>query len=128
MRRYVHTVSSCGMKLSIVSQGTPVGQIIDGDPKKLAGKKVDKEGKIWDNAGKVIGHAEPLQEVENDDEADTSAPFEDFPESVVDAKGNVLFEGRVVGKLSEGDGKKLEGKKVLTMLLTIIADANAMKG
>jgi hypothetical protein len=30
----------------------------------------------------------------------------------VDAKGNVIFEGRVIGKVVEGDAKKLEGKKV----------------
>jgi hypothetical protein len=43
---------------------------------------------------------------------DESAPFEDFPDSVLDAKGNVLFEGQVIGKLLEGDPKQLEGKKV----------------
>jgi hypothetical protein len=30
----------------------------------------------------------------------------------------VLFEGRIVGKLSEGDLKKVEGKKVLATLTT----------
>lgn len=86
-----------------------MGQIIEGDPKKLSGKQVDKDGKIWDNAGKVIGRAEPLPDT---DDTTTSAPFEDFPESVIDIKGNVIFQGRIVGKLLEGDSKKLEGKKV----------------
>jgi hypothetical protein len=95
--------------LTHVSQGTPVGQLVEGDPKKLAGKKVDAEGNIWNDAGKVIGRAEPLKEVEENVE---SAPFEDFPEAVVDAKGNIIFEGRIVGKVIEGDPKKLEGKKV----------------
>jgi hypothetical protein len=99
-----------------VSQGTPVGQIVEGDPKKLSGKQVGEEGKIWDNAGKVIGRAEPLQDTERD--VGPSAPFEDFPDSVVDAKGNVLFEGRIVGKLLEGDPKKVEGKKVGATLTT----------
>jgi hypothetical protein len=89
--------------------GVPVGQLIEGDPKKLAGKKVDEEGKIWNDAGKVIGQAEPFPEK---DDAPLSAPFEDFPDAVIDAKGNVLFEGRIVGKVVEGDAKKLEGKKV----------------
>ncbi len=71
---------------------------------------MDAEGKIWDEGGKIIGRAEPLSDVEH--EAAPSAPFEDFPDSVLDAKGNVMFEGRIVGKLLEGDPKKLEGKKV----------------
>lgn len=91
--------------------GNPFGQLAEGyDVKKLVGKKVDAEGNIWDDSGKVIGRAELLPEDER--EAEPSAPFEDFPESVVDGKGNVTFQGQVVGKLIEGDAKKLEGKKV----------------
>jgi hypothetical protein len=91
-------------------EGTPFGQLLEGDPKKLVGKKVDAEGKIWDDSGKVIGVAELLPEDQR--EAEPSAPFEDFPDSVLDKSGNVIFEGKVVGKLIEGDAKKLEGKKV----------------
>jgi hypothetical protein len=61
-------------------------------------------------SGKIIGKAELLPETER--EAEPSAPFEDFPDSIVDKSGNVIFEGRIVGKLVEGDAKKLEGKKV----------------
>ena len=75
---------------------------------------MDAEGKIWDDSGRIIGRAEPLPDTER--EQITSAPFEDFPDSVLDAKGNVLFEGRVIGKLVEGDPKKLEGKKVCYIL------------
>jgi len=90
--------------------GNPFGQLIEGDPKKLAGKKVDAEGQIWDDKGKVIGRVELLPE--NEREAEPSAPFEDFPDSIVDKSGNIIFEGKIVGKLIEGDAKKLEGKKV----------------
>ncbi|XMA10975.1 hypothetical protein WAI453_003766 [Rhynchosporium graminicola] len=90
--------------------GAPFGQLIEGDAKKIAGKKVDGEGQIWDDKGKVIGRAELLPESEREVEA--SGPFEDFPDSIVDKSGNVVFESKVVGKLIEGDGKKLEGKKV----------------
>lgn len=91
--------------------GNPFGQLAEGyDVKKLVGKKVDAEGNIWDDSGKVIGRAELLPEDER--EAEPSAPFEDFPDSVLDGKGNVIFQGQVVGKLIEGDAKKLEGKKV----------------
>ncbi|KAH8648048.1 hypothetical protein BGZ60DRAFT_437824 [Tricladium varicosporioides] len=90
--------------------GNPFGLLVEGEAKKLIGKKCDAEGKIWDDAGKVIGRAELLPEDER--EAEPSLPFEDFPDSIVDAKGNIIFEGRIVGKLIEGDAKKLEGKKV----------------
>jgi hypothetical protein len=49
---------------------------------------------------------------EKEREAEPSAPFEDFPDAVLDKSGNVMFEGRIVGKLIEGEAKKLEGKKV----------------
>ncbi len=51
---------------------------------------------------------------EKEREAEPSAPFEDFPDAVLDKSGNVMFEGRIVGKLIEGEAKKLEGKKVNT--------------
>lgn len=76
----------------------------------MAGKKVDGEGQIWDDSGKVIGRAELLPESER--EGDASGPFEDFPDSIVDKSGSILFEGKLVGKLIEGDAKKLAGKKV----------------
>lgn len=91
-------------------EGNPFGRLISGDVKKLVGKKVDAEGNIWDDSGKIIGKAELLPETER--EAEPSAPFEDFPDSIIDKSGNVIFEGKVVGKLVEGDAKKLEGKKV----------------
>jgi hypothetical protein len=68
-------------------------------------------------SGKIIGKAELLPET--DREAEPSAPFEDFPDSIVDKSGNVIFEGRVVGKLVEGDGKKLEGKKVCVASISL---------
>ena len=71
---------------------------------------MDEEGNIWNDNGKIIGRAEPLADAQN--EVAPSAPFEDFPDAVLDAKGNVMFEGRVVGKLVEGDFMKVEAKKV----------------
>jgi len=104
-----------GMKVNKVGRivdddGNPIGVLVEGDAKKLVGRKVDGEGKIWDDSGKVLGRAELLPEDER--QAEKSGPFEDFPDSVLDAKGNVMFEGKVVGKLVEGDAKALEGKKV----------------
>lgn len=42
----------------------------------------------------------------------SSAPFEDFPGALIEKTGNVVFEGQVVGRLIEGDAKKLAGKTV----------------
>ncbi|KAF7864465.1 hypothetical protein EAF04_006599 [Stromatinia cepivora] len=89
-------------------EGNPIGQLIEGDAKKLAGKKCDKEGKIYNDTGKVIGRAEPLPEVEENE----SSPFEDFPGAIVDKSGKVTFEGQVIGQVIDGDVKKMIGKTV----------------
>lgn len=89
-------------------EGNPVGQLIEGDAKKLAGKKCDKEGKIYNDTGKVIGRAEPLPEVEENE----SAPFEDFAGAIVDKSGKVVYEGQFIGQVIEGDVKKMIGKVV----------------
>ncbi|KAJ8068692.1 hypothetical protein OCU04_002391 [Sclerotinia nivalis] len=89
-------------------EGNPIGQLIEGDAKKLAGKKCDKEGKIYNDTGKVIGRAEPLPEVEEN----ASSPFEDFPGAIVDKSGKVTFEGQIIGQVIDGDVKKMIGKTV----------------
>lgn len=86
-----------------------MGKLIEGDPKKLAGKKCDDKGQIWNDSGKVIGRCEPIPNDER--EPTSSAPFEDFPDAVVDPSGKILFEGKKVGIVTEGDIKKLAGKK-----------------
>lgn len=58
----------------------------------------------------VIGRAEPIPDDEKEDDVET--PFEDFPGAVVEKSGNVVWEGKVIGKLTEGDPKKLAGKAV----------------
>jgi hypothetical protein len=96
---------------NVVDQnGKLLGRVVDGDVSKLVGKKCDAEGKIWSDSGKIIGSADIIPYDERNEASD--APFEDFPSTVVDSKGNATFEGQVVGKLIEGDAKKLAGKKV----------------
>ncbi|KAH6718676.1 hypothetical protein BKA61DRAFT_629600 [Leptodontidium sp. MPI-SDFR-AT-0119] len=90
--------------------GTLFGQLVEGEDKKVAGRRVDGEGQIWNDNGVVIGRAELLPEA--DHVADPSAPFEDFPDAIVEKLGNIVSGGKVVGKLVEGDAKKLENKKV----------------
>jgi hypothetical protein len=90
--------------------GDVFGELIEGEARKLVGKKCDPEGLIWNDSGKVIGKAKPYPK--KDLEKNESAPFEDFVGAKVDKDGNVVFEGQVVGKVVEGEIKKLEGKEV----------------
>ncbi|PKS12455.1 hypothetical protein jhhlp_000661 [Lomentospora prolificans] len=88
--------------------GRVVGHIVEGTIKDLIGRKADENGEIWNDSGKVIGKAEP-KELE---EAKEPAPFEDFPDAVVESNGTVTFNDQVIGRVIEGDAKKLKGKKV----------------
>lgn len=90
--------------------GKLYGRIVDGDISKLVGKKVDSKGKVWNDSGKVIGSAEVIPIDERDESS--GAPFEDFPNAVVNKDGTVVSDDQVVGKLVDGDAKKLSGKKV----------------
>ncbi|KAJ4854740.1 uncharacterized protein T069G_10298 [Trichoderma breve] len=92
-------------------QGDIIGRLVEGDPKQLIGKRADENGNIWNDEGKVIGKAEPLPHHERGDEKDF-APFENFPDAVVEADGRVMFNGQQVGVVVEGDAKHLKGSKV----------------
>ncbi|KAM6485720.1 hypothetical protein HDV62DRAFT_259110 [Trichoderma sp. SZMC 28011] len=92
-------------------QGDIIGRLVEGDPKQLIGKRADENGQIWNDEGKVIGKAEPLSHHERGDEKDF-APFENFPDAVVEADGRVMFDGKQVGVVVDGDPKHLKGSKV----------------
>ncbi|KKO99431.1 hypothetical protein THAR02_08459 [Trichoderma harzianum] len=92
-------------------QGDIIGRLVEGDPKQLIGKRADENGQIWNDEGKVIGKAEPLSHHERGDEKDF-APFENFPDAVVEADGRVMFNGQQVGVVVDGDPKHLKGSKV----------------
>jgi len=92
------------------NDGTIVGRLVEGSPEDCAGRACDENGKLYNDGGKVIGQAEPLKEEER--KKSKIQPFEDFPGAVVQKDGSVIFEGRQVGTVSEGDPKKLEGKTV----------------
>jgi hypothetical protein len=92
--------------------GDVVGHVVEGEPKKLQGKRSDGEGNIWNDAGEIVGKAEPLSEGEREDKKKSFAPFENFPDAIVEADGRVLSEGRQVGTVVEGDPKRLKGSKV----------------
>ncbi|KAI0394926.1 hypothetical protein F5Y17DRAFT_457512 [Xylariaceae sp. FL0594] len=87
------------------------GHVIQGALKNLVGKKVGDNGQIFNDAGQVIGKAEPVPDSERE-EAREPAPFEDFPGAVVADNGAVMFNGEQVGIVVQGDAKKLKGKAV----------------
>ncbi|KAH9999700.1 hypothetical protein F4779DRAFT_605233 [Xylariaceae sp. FL0662B] len=92
-------------------KGNVFGHVVQGILKQLVGKKVGENGEIFNDAGKVIGKAEPIPEHERE-EIKEPAPFEDFPDAVVGDEGKVMSNGEQIGIVVEGDPKKLKGKTV----------------
>lgn len=104
------TVNKAG---NIVDEnGTVFGKLTEGQDnlKNLIGKSVDEEGKIWNAKGQVLARVEPVPE--NERQYPDHAPFEAFPDATVEKTGNVVFNGTIIGKVVEGDARKLAGKKV----------------
>jgi hypothetical protein len=92
------------------TNGNVIGKVVEGELKELIGKRCDENGDIWNDAGEVIGKGEPVSIAEREDKA--FAPFQNFPGATVEADGRVLFEGRQVGEVIEGDLKLLRGSTV----------------
>jgi hypothetical protein len=91
--------------------GVPVARVVEGNLKEVAGKKIDGEGQIWSDAGKVIGRAELIPE--NERETKPEGIFGGLEGLVVNKEGLVENEeGNIVGKVVEGDAKKLRGRAV----------------
>jgi hypothetical protein len=99
-------------KLGNVVDGTGAiyGRLVEGDPKKLAGRMCDKNGDVRGEGGDVVGRAELVPESER--EGMKQGPFADFNGATVTKDGKVEDSGTVVGRLIEGDAKKLFGKPV----------------
>ena len=87
-----------------------IGSVDSGELKHLVGKTVDEKGQIWDDSGNVIGTARAFPEEERI--SPEEAPFADFPDATVDKDGKVVFGGNIIGRIIEGDAKKLFNKKV----------------
>ena len=91
--------------------GVPIGRLVEGNAKELAGKTVDGEGQIWNDQGEVIGRVELIPE--NEREAKPEGPFAGLEGCVVVKDGYVEDEeGNQVGQVVEGDAKKLIGRAV----------------
>ncbi|KAK4097379.1 hypothetical protein N658DRAFT_527059 [Parathielavia hyrcaniae] len=90
-----------------------VGRVVSGALTHLIGKKVDENGDIWSTSGKVIGKAEPIPDSERDEMFKEPAPFESFPDAVVDKDGQVVNgKGEIIGRVLDGDKAVLRGKSV----------------
>ncbi|KAI0887728.1 uncharacterized protein GGS22DRAFT_88474 [Annulohypoxylon maeteangense] len=87
------------------------GHVVQGILKHLVGKRVGDQGEIFNDAGQVIGKAEPIPDSERA-EVKEPAPFEDYPDAIVGDQGKIMSAGEQIGILVEGDPKKLKGKPV----------------
>ncbi|KAJ6114892.1 hypothetical protein N7486_000670 [Penicillium sp. IBT 16267x] len=87
--------------------GLPIARVSEGDPKQLAGKKIDAEGQIWGDRGEVIGRVSLIPEEERETITLFGGGMGDL---VVRKTGFVEDEtGDIVGKIIEGDPEKLQG-------------------
>ena len=95
----------------IGDEGVPIGRLVEGNAKELAGRKCDNQGQIWNDSGKVIGKCELIPE--NEREAKPEGPFAGLEGCVV-VKGGMVEdeEGNTVGEVVEGDAKRLVGRAV----------------
>ncbi|KAF7192652.1 Mesocentin [Pseudocercospora fuligena] len=88
--------------------GNRVGQIVEGEPKRLVGLHVDEDGDIIDKYGNVKGHAEPWTE-EEAEEKDLSI----LANTTINKSGYAVDgSGQIIGQVVEGDIATLVGKKV----------------
>lgn len=91
--------------------GNRVGKLTEGDAKKLIGRPVDEDGDVTDQHGSVKGHAEPYEEP--DEEEPEAEDLSILEGKTVNKAGNVVDEqGKVYGRITSGDGKRLAGRKV----------------
>ncbi|KIX02421.1 uncharacterized protein Z518_08362 [Rhinocladiella mackenziei CBS 650.93] len=90
--------------------GTIFGEVADGDVKRLVRCKVDGQGQIWSNDGKVIGHGRLIQ---GGDDGRAEGPFSNFDSTMVGKDGTVKdASGEIIGRVVEGDPKRLVGRHV----------------
>ncbi|KAK1072808.1 hypothetical protein LTR74_002323 [Friedmanniomyces endolithicus] len=90
--------------------GNVVGQLVEGNPKRLVGMAVDEDGDIIDKYGNVKGHAEPYEAPDEEVEVvDLSA----LAGTTINKNGNAVDgNGKIIGKVAEGDVQSMIGNKV----------------
>ena len=88
--------------------GNRVGELVEGNVKRLVGMAVDEDGDIIDKYGNVKGHAEPWEEPEAE-QIDLSA----LAGTRINKAGNAVdTSGQIIGRVVEGDVASMIGKKV----------------
>jgi hypothetical protein len=94
--------------------GNRVGQITQGDSKKLVGRPVDEDGDVLDKAGNVIGHAERYEEPEPEPELEPEKPDLSILKGLTPNKlGYVMGpQGTPIARVVEGNPKELAGRKI----------------
>ncbi|KJX93504.1 hypothetical protein TI39_contig4304g00006 [Zymoseptoria brevis] len=100
------TINKAGY--AVDGNGQVLGRVVEGDHNIMVGKKVDGKGQIWDNAGNVIGKAELTHGAGGEE-----GPFAGFENLEINKDGTVTTQnGDIVGRVIEGDIKKLLGRTV----------------
>lgn len=95
----------------IGDEGTPIARLIEGNPKQVAGRKLDDQGQLWNDQGQVIGRVELIPEEER--ESKPEGPFAGLEGLRVIEGGKVADENEnVVGEIVEGNPKRLIGLAV----------------
>ncbi|PKY00336.1 hypothetical protein P168DRAFT_244432, partial [Aspergillus campestris IBT 28561] len=91
--------------------GFPVGRVVEGNPRELAGRAIDGEdGCIYDGK-RVLGRVEAIPEDQR--ETRHEGPFAGLEGLVVGDDGLVHdVRGMVVGRIVEGDASALRGRAV----------------
>lgn len=91
------------------AQGNVYGHLTSGADARLSGRKVDGQGQVWGDNGKVIGQAEL---VPGGEEQRPEGPFFGFDDAEVSKDGVVTSSDRIIGRVVDGDAKRLLGRKV----------------
>lgn len=90
------------------ARGAVIGRLIEGDAAKLYGRAVDDDGDVLDKNGNVIGKAERWEE-----EAPPEKPKNPLEGRKVNREGNVVDDnGEVIGKLTEGTPSNCVGQEI----------------
>lgn len=90
---------------------TIIGQVVEGTVANLVGKKVGKDGTIWNDSGEPVGRAELV----HDQPQTEDGPFAGFEGEVkVQKEGTCVLSSsdEIVGRVIEGDLKKLQNRAV----------------
>jgi hypothetical protein len=93
------------------ANGNKVGQIVEGEIRKVLGRVVDDDGDILDKRGNLLGRAEPWQEPDLEPEEDVDiTELEGLTPNKI---GNVIGpDGASIARVSEGNPKLLAGRKI----------------